>query len=202
MKKDTIRVGDRVRIVNPEFFIRCGYENNHQDAMKQIREEYGEKILRFIYDWEASLHSVPSADSKISLSLISFDQYRTELRNPHSYDRIISALAYDLVARNKKSGAERKIFTERLERYKDDIFTVSGAFMCMTGFYYPAGGRYDSYTGEYDYEPGGLDKMKAHRILELREFVFFEIGRERRRESDSATAIEECHIERVIQEDM
>ena len=196
MKKDIIRQGDRVRIINPEFFIRCGYENYHAAVKERIEKEYGQKILEFIYEWEKSLITGPPILCQVKPPLVSmgsFDEFG-KLNKPYSYDKIISALAYDLVGRLKKTGAERKIFTVRLEEYKDRTFPVYGSFMCMTGFYDPPWSGQD-YWGEWDYRPGGLDKAKSHKILDLRGFTS-DIGR-KSEIYEPVDAIEVCNVEKI-----
>ena len=188
---NTIRPQDEIRIVNPEFFLRCGYENNHKTAMEKIRAEYGDKILQFIHDWEKSFHgSTSKVTYKGSTYLLK------ELTPPKSYDKIISALAYDLVGIEMRTGAERKIFTERNETYKGSTYIVDEVFFCQTGKYYPAKSYQEYWSGEYEYTPGGLSEVKTHRILRLKGFSrhCHQIVPAKH---DEHSAIEACNVEKV-----
>ena len=77
-----IRVGDMVRIDNPEMFIRCGYPMSLEDACKEVDELFGDDILRL-------LDSVATDDH---LKMVSF----TSLKNKDSkmYQTILKELAF------------------------------------------------------------------------------------------------------------
>jgi hypothetical protein len=154
-----IKVGDIVRIVRPDFFIKCGYENNHQAAVEKIENTYWEQTFRFIYDWEKSLVKEKGVD------FISWERYRSELANPKSLHKIISALAYDLVSKNREDGAKRVIFLERRKEDKGLIATVKAIKTCQTGIYISPKGHC---TEEgWEVESGYIKDPKYHRILIL-----------------------------------
>ena len=162
-----IREGDLVRVINPEFVVSCGYENNHKAAAEWIGERFGNQILRFIYDvGKAQTESAgKEPKAKFESAFISFDNYEKHLRNPHSYSKIISALAYDRVNRLMKSGMEKKLITKTFPDRMGTMFTVGDIFYRQTGIYWPPSRHYDNWTGECDCESGGLNKVKHHKIL-------------------------------------
>lgn len=154
-KKEVFKVGEQVQIVVPEFFDKCGYENNFESAYKIVKEKYLSKIQKFV-------------DTI-------YDEFPTDFQFKPFYDYskptkleedILRAFAYDYVKGNKKQGNERKIFTRREDYYQDRIFTIHSKNVVYTG-------KYDkpystqSYEGEVDYYPGGLYDQKAHVILTL-----------------------------------
>lgn len=192
-----IREGDKVRIINPEFFLRCGYDNDHKSACAFIEETFGNKILQFIYEFEKFEHDSykTPTDSKWKTAFIDFARYQQELMNPKSYSKIISALAYDHVKRMQKSGTERKIYTERLENELGVIRTVTNIFFCKTGKYDPPSTTQDYSTGEYDFIPGGLLKEKTHKILHLSGLI---ISLREYGDEDEINCIETCNVEKVI----
>lgn len=193
-----IREGDKVRIVNPEFFVRCGYDNNHKDVCQMIQNEHGTDILKWIYEMEDKL-KICSMEDKLKICSnergLSILQRIEEFRDPDSYHKIVSALAYDYVRANKKSGSERKIYTVRIDQWKDKILTVGDISYVNTGFYYPPDGHYIYEESYYDYDPAGLNKMKTHKILRLKEFLLYLC----RQGEAEISSIEACHVEKIIE---
>ena len=51
-KKDPkiIRVGDKVRIVNPEMFVRCGYPMTKQDAREEVFSRFSQQAIQLMRD--------------------------------------------------------------------------------------------------------------------------------------------------------
>ena len=179
LNPNIIRVGDKVKITNPEFFLRCGYDNNHQEACKAIEDTYKHEINKFIYIWEQSL--MKTKGKTPICKLICGDS--------PTYLKIVSALAYDLVHKQMKEGVERKIYTDRVDFYKHNNFVVSSIQYVRTGVYHPPSGGYNSQSGEYDNFPGYLDKPVVHKILYFTEYLYGLSG--------DKTAIEDCNVEKV-----
>ena len=46
--KTKIKKGDKVRIINPEFFVRCGYDNNPSYCAEKIVADHKEDIVNLI----------------------------------------------------------------------------------------------------------------------------------------------------------
>jgi hypothetical protein len=158
--KNIIRTGDIVRIINPEFFIRCGYNLCLKDLIDKFEKERMDEIENFI--------DVFLGDEKGKNELIKLGIRKT---NPKEFSRtgkeIAKALAYAYMIKHSFGGKERKIFTERKEEYINTDFMVCDIRYHKTGIYFPPSGGYDSYFNEYDYESGGLKNEKTHKILEL-----------------------------------
>ena len=50
-----IKRGDRVRIINPELFVRCGYDICIQTEMPKIEEKYADLLDSFVAATNLSL---------------------------------------------------------------------------------------------------------------------------------------------------
>lgn len=180
LNPNIIRVGDKVKIINPEFFLRCGYDNNHKGACEIIDKTYKHQINRFIYIWEQSLMKRKTGSIPLCKLIC---------ENSSIYLKIASALAYDLVNKNMKEGVERKIYTERVDFYRSNIFFVSSIEYVRTGIYHLPYGGYNNGTEEYDYKPGYLDRPVVRKILYFNEFLYGLSG--------DKTAIEDCNVEKI-----
>lgn len=160
MKKSSIKVGDKVTIINPEFFVRCGYPMTFEQACKEVEEKFCKE--KDVMDFLCKIGLVEEKNKYL------VDKDYTLIRTK---DKIIGALGYYYLGRVKRfGGSERKIYTIRKEDYvkinTDNVWKVTKYKMVVTGTYYPPGGGYN-YYGEYDYEPGGLSNMEQHKILQL-----------------------------------
>ena len=144
MKKYVIRPGDTVRIINPEFFLRCGYPLSLKDGIKMVLEDEKDKEL---------FHGL-------------CDHFGISITNPRKdYYRIIDILAYYKIRNSGFGGRERKIYTRKVEEAKGHEFTVLSKKMVMTGHYVP--GTNFSYFDECEHEPPYLEGAKSHMILYL-----------------------------------
>lgn len=179
LNSNIIRVGDRVKIINPEFFISCGYDNNHKTACETINKIYKQEINRFIYTWEQSLMKTKGKSPLCKLLC----------EDSSTYLKIVSALAYDLVHKNMREGVERKIFTEWVDFYKYNNFIVASIGYVRTGVYHPPTGGYNFLTGEHNGNLGYLDRPVTHKILYFTEFLYGLSG--------DNTAIEDCNVEKI-----
>lgn len=184
--KNIIRVGDIVRITNPNFFVRCGYALDFNSACELVEERDADKIeqcLRILLD-------LPTEDKReffaVEMAHSKFKKHERSLQND-----IIRAMAYHEVGLQYKTGNERKIYTQELPLLKDKRYQVYEKKCVKTGKYYPPSGGYDSYSGEYDYESGGLYEEKTHIILSLNEYMgFYQIN-------TGLLMIEACNVEKV-----
>jgi hypothetical protein len=152
LKKDpkVIRPGDRVRVITPLQVIRCGYPKEPKDYLNET-----EKAIHLL---EMNLFQ----PEQVKAFVASSRRFPTYARR-----RLADRLSWALCMANGYGGSERTIHTqENLELLKK-TFTVASIRTAMTGRYYPPSGGYNSYTGDSDWEPGGLANMKSHRIAKL-----------------------------------
>lgn len=142
LRKNIIRIGDQVRVLEPLRFIRCGYERNKETIRVEILEKHKldiEQLLR------ATIGGVS-----------------THLWN-RATEKIADELAYAKLQMTAQSGARRRIYTELVESMRGGIYTVQHKTTAVTGQYF----RYapDYWTGEQD--PPELSDVETHIILEI-----------------------------------
>lgn len=188
-----IRIGDRIKVITPLFVERVGYPLSFKDGCEKAEELYSDKIKSFLDDL------FPKESSKIKGMILSVD---TAWNKTVVYDKIVKALAYYYLQIEGFGGKERKLFLKERPRFKDDYFYVSNIGIFQTGTYFPPSGVYD-YFGESDWEPGGLDNRKTHKILQLTRSKYLILpysynGNEKLDFED--LCIEACNVEKVFEE--
>jgi len=166
-KKDPriIRVDDEVRIIRPEFFVRCGYSMTFEQACKEVMKKHGESIREFI-------------ESIGIITLENLDYYSNVGNVGYTQDKIVAAFAYDHLRNKGFDGKERKIYTiynENYVRKNNGVFKVTKIKYVKTGVYRPGNYVNDYYEG-YDYSPAYLSNEKTHKILQLEYDWPFVIG--------------------------
>lgn len=141
-----IRIGDKVRITNPEMFVRCGYPMQKMDARVGVDQyqPYIIELLRYTIGG--------SSDWRI-------------------VNEMIEALAYGYMRVHNYGGNERQIYTDyeygllRLE------CTVTKIKFVKTGTYTPG-----YQISEGDFTPNHLSNEKTHKILLLKNNLGHVIG--------------------------
>lgn len=169
-----IRCGDIVRIFVPELFIRCGYPKSVEAEADVVEKEFRTDILRMI---GVSFAGLLRNDAK------------------HYIRKVCREIAYARLKIHGFGGKERTIHTKTEDSIKGKKFVVSEINFCKTGIYVPpSGGR--GYDGEYDYDPGCLDREKTHKILTLGSMV----GNDKPgwELSSSELKIDAANVEKVI----
>lgn len=146
LKKTVFQLGDKVKIVNPEVFVRCGYPITLEMETEEIVQKYGKEIWDLI--------------EKVGIEK---DVYSSIINAP-IFNKIAKQLAYSTLKQKKFGGYNREIHTRREEYLMGEIFEVTGKKVVKTGTYCPGYGGPD-YFGEYDYTPAYLQNEKAHIIL-------------------------------------
>ena len=142
-KKDkVIRVGDTVRIVNPKFFVRCGYPISEEIAIAKFKAEFEVPLTKFFYENCKGLLDYVN-DTGIEESVIKA-MARAYNKNIWLY-----------------GGKERQIYTEERPEAKNLLGTVQLIKYCKTGIYN------HGYTCEEDHMPPYLSDEKVHKILTI-----------------------------------
>lgn len=164
-KKDPkiIRVGDYVKIIKPDVFIRCGYPMDFKEQTKAILNNHLNDIRKFLKEI-----------FNIQDDYLLFEE---DIRSySHCEEKIAKAIAYVQCKNARFGGKERKIYTEYIERFLEVEGVVDEIRFVKTGTYYAPSGGY-SYNEDYDYDPGGLINEKTHKILTIQtnDFNDFEI---------------------------
>jgi hypothetical protein len=155
-----IRIGDKVRIANPEFFDGCLYENNIRTKTAEVIEKHGNEIVNFI----CRLAGITQQTDVIKLMAE---------RNPIddiAIKKIAKVIAYEIVAKGKKTGNAKKIYTRLCEDERDLVYKVASVRYVHTGIYNEGScwrsGGYDD-PEEWESIPAFLSDIKVHKILSL-----------------------------------
>jgi hypothetical protein len=157
-RKNIIRVGDRVKIVVPEVVVRVGYPLTKADMMKKQTPEQ----LQAIRDMFKAFNVRLKMENISALGLGEADRDMEKL-----YEKIRYAMAGEMLAQAGWGGKQRRIHTRTLTPIKGLLATVDARRVVKTGDHYPAYSSYDSWNGDYDYEPGGLSNEKTHVLYKL-----------------------------------
>jgi hypothetical protein len=190
-EKNRIKIGDYVRIDNPEMFVRCGYPLGIEDMRKEIKDNHLSDIEKFIIsivcDKDDRAKEFYSDGIKC---LIQTDKADCS----DSANAIIDILAYRMLRHRNFGGRERAIHTKTIEAHKWKICQVTGTKMCVTGNYVAGSKCYDNWNGGYEYEPPYLLNQKSHRLLALS--IPACIG-ETKFIQGHECMIEECHVTKI-----
>lgn len=168
-----IRVGDTVRVINPRKFIRCGYDLTPEIAGHKLAMEHAKEIAEFLKSIGCdSRRYFDSTRKWVSETKTFSDERNYIIHEDHrAMRKFLHGLGY-LYGHAKGLGdGKRKIFYEPFEIADDPdgqwVWEVVDMKTVVTGDYFGPSGGYDGYSGEYDYEPGGLHDQKSHRIARL-----------------------------------
>lgn len=142
-RENVIRVGDMVEIVDPEFFVRCGYPKSVDDEARRIAIEHTGSIRELLRKCDC-----PDYTHLAGLKI----------------NRIAREIAHLSLRSYGYGGNTREIYTERNAERAGERYFVLRKKIVRTGKYYRSWGN-----GE-DYEPGGLDNQACHVILTLSSF--------------------------------
>lgn len=144
MKKQVFKIGEKVKIINPEFFIRCGYNLTIQDGLNMITPEERQVILKML-DKKSQFNYSYHGGDKI-------------------FDKILNEIAYSKIRGMGFGGKERKIFTKRIENLTNGTGTIISKKTVKTGKYESG---YVSGWETPEYNPPFLGNEKTHIILSL-----------------------------------
>lgn len=151
-RKSLIRVGDRVKITNPEIFQRVGYPNTKEDIIRnEIKKEDIPYIEQFMNHFGLAIVHIKNIFHKPDEDI---------------FDRIVDAIAYGILRKKGYGGNARQIYTKYQEIYKNKEFVVTGRRVVNTGTYVHGGFEHD-YDGCPEYTPAYLSHQKSHIIYKL-----------------------------------
>jgi hypothetical protein len=153
MKKEIIRKGDKVKVVIPKFVARVGYPKTVDDYLEPLRQQYGSNLDLLFFSISGDTHRFVGHDESSKQRL-----------------RVERELAYLMARRDHFGGYDRTIHWLEKPEFKDSELVVIDVRTVYTGRCYPGSGQWD------DYEPGGLDNRKCHRIARVRFTVSYYYG--------------------------
>lgn len=137
-----IRAGQVVRIVRPDFFVRCGYPMDWATETARVKKERGAAIREFLKAEGIKPAYFPYADTP-------------------AFEKIAKALAHELCKQAGWGGKERTIHTKAFPDLAGEQSVIESVRFVKTGTYATSSANYD---GEYD-QPYLMDE-KTHRILQ------------------------------------
>lgn len=152
--------GERVRVVTPKLFIRCGYTLT-SDIIMDTREKEVTKAVNAAHAAMVQEIQGESVTTMLSIrtSPVVIDQRVRFLLN--------SAVCSMILENEQWGGKEKKIFEYDASGLQDSEVIVTKKYIVKTGFYHHASGGYCGYSGEWDYEPAYLDDAKVHCVYEI-----------------------------------
>jgi len=149
---DIIRVGDQIKIIKPVFYIRCGYPMDVKEETEKVFSEYGKSVEQLMIDVGATTKKEWSTPRILDSP-----------REPSLY-KICRELAYAKCKLLKFGGKTRSLHTEEIPEFQGISSRVLEIKYVKTGEYYPSSFHH-SYFDEPDYNPGGLNKQKTHKLV-------------------------------------
>jgi hypothetical protein len=164
-KKHVYRVYDRVRIVTPKLFLRCGYPYDIVKEGEQLGETFAEDIVALIDKMDPQPYSPtqvrydkPSPGSLFNPVQVQETPFLPAGLSGMSVDwrDLCSRFARIIAQRRGFGGNERAIFTEDRPGMAGRECTVVRKFVRKTGRRF----------GPSDYDSGGLADEQTHVILE------------------------------------
>lgn len=152
MRKEVFRVNDKIQIISPNIFVRCGYPLTKELAIKNLVSfEEKKKIADLVGVY---LHN----DDQDNLEPI-WDELSNGNRSSAYYD-ILDKFALLKMRQNNFGGSERKVYTELKPEYLNAVGSIISK-KCVQSGIHSNGGNY------YEREPNYLANQKTHIILDI-----------------------------------
>ncbi len=107
VRKDVIRYGDKVEIINPEVFIRCGYPWTKRFVKENIITDKQREAIRVMLN-AFNVNLPKTIDEFIGL-------YYNKQREDPIFDEIMDVMASSILKSNGWGGNKRTIHTELRE---------------------------------------------------------------------------------------
>lgn len=169
MGNKVIRIGDHIKVINPEFILRVGYPISFIQACAHVEKEYEEQIRHMLAKCKLYGHEPKSSFEETmfgDLTVFCHEPWPPIGRYKKPYHKIVAGLAGMYLESQGFGGKERKIYTKSYPDFKDRVYLVVDKKVVKTGIYFPPWSHQD-YQGEWDGAPGGLDFEKTHVLLML-----------------------------------
>lgn len=150
-RKHVYKVGDIVRIKNPEFVLRVGYPWDKEHVKKHVITPEQKRSIEDIF---VKFGLATTFEGAIVPNNTWFET---------AYDKIIDEMAYWVLKENGFGGSERKLHTVLKEKYHDKLAEVRLKRVVKTGTYQY--GSCGSYYYPDDCSPPYLSNEKTHVLL-------------------------------------
>ena len=162
-RKNVIRINDRVRILNPQIFVRCGYPLTVQIVKDTIITQKQKDAIWTMLE----AFNIPNIPDRVQDNYFVF----TKADNK-TYEKILHDMAWVVLGQKGWGGKDRKIYAEYKPELLDREFQVISKRVVKTGTHI-SGHSYRDYFSSYDeYDPPYLMNEKTHIILKLSSDTF------------------------------
>lgn len=148
-RSDRIRVGDLVKIVDPQIFVRCGYPLCISDVAAKIEPA---AIIEFLS------RSSAGTPEEISRIITHHPHHRLQ----RAYQEAARAGALAVMIANGFGGSERRIYTKEMPEMRGCIVRVEGKRRVVTGHRYSGCGP--GYYGD-EAEWPSLENQQHHTLI-------------------------------------
>jgi hypothetical protein len=179
-----IRIDDRIKIINPQVFVRCGYPLCKQNLIPELNKAYG-KIVQNLIDSVKMGDTMMESDKDGKYPNKQYCQIEQPV-NSH-YLVIMNELASIRLIEKNFGGKDRKIYTETVESLRNAECSVWGVRFVKTGIYVLGSGKYRGFCDDNDCYPF-LDHIVSHKILKLSLCL---------KNNYLPVEIEACHVEKI-----
>lgn len=190
--KDDLRVNDRVRIINPIVFVRCGYPLTKEVVKSIYITKEQKEAITTILNKSFGLNVSPSLisqDPKADDNIIYSEAY---YMGNLAYTQIMDVMAGIVIQRKGWGGKERKIYTKEYPELLNATGRVLNKNIVKTGEYDAGKGYYSHSTyGEVDYDPPSLKNALSHVILDIW------IDDNEKIPVGGQVQIEKCHVHKI-----
>jgi len=172
-RKQLIGIGDIVRIVKPEFYIRTKYEKEFFDFYQEVGEKQSDVVDRMIDVYHKEYFTFQ-------------DNYRAEflLR-----DHVVKGIAACNMEKAKANGNKRIIETSNMYWHTNLKFLVYDTFTVATGEYQKSSDGWNDKDQEFSTQLAALKNRTYHRILKVVKFE--QIPED---ETSEKLMIEDCNV--------
>lgn len=171
MKKDnTVRIGDRVKIIHPHFFVRCGYPMSLESSILHVNK-YQCRI-------ENLLKEIINLNEENNYDSNKYKRYINSIKKEY-------ARAY--LEKENFGGDNRIIETIELKEHLNEEYLVMDKRVVRTGTYIKRANDY----------PAELINQKSHVILELDMYVEIKDIFYSKLHSFKQLRIESCNVEKL-----
>lgn len=170
-KRKYAAVGESVRIVTPRQFIRCGYPLSIKDVMNreslEIEQDF-ERVFAALENKAALKPSAPESTSDWLEGLAAASIVGASSASATVHGMLCAAIAAYRLEKQNFGGDSRRIIEDGSGPFEcGQVWKVTAKRFVKTGKRYASWGGQDSYTGEWDYEPGGLEGEQTHCVYSV-----------------------------------
>jgi hypothetical protein len=172
-RKKYAAIGEFVKIVTPKEFVRCGYPLTIKLVMEQQAEEIEKDCARMFAALEKKPEPVeePEAQDEPGFFSLRLSEVSATM-SPTVHGMLCSAIAAYRLEQQNYGGSIRAIVEQDGPFEAGELWVVTNKSLVKTGKRFPSWGGQDLRTGEWDYEPGGLENEQTHCVYSVQKDSF------------------------------